>query len=114
MVQEFITTYGMTIIYSILTAVASFVGLKIKSIYEKYIADKVKKEVVESTCKYVEQLYKELNGAEKLQKAKESIVDLLNQKGLTITDLEMDVLIEATVNSFKHSLKPETAETVTE
>lgn len=103
--SEFITTYGTTILYTVLTAVASFIGLKVKSIYEKYINDKTKKSVVESTVKYVEQLYKDLKGEEKLSKAKENILALLNEKGISITELEMDVLIEATCNSFKKALK---------
>lgn len=107
MLQEFISTYGTEIIFTVLTAVASFIGLQIKKLYEKYVNDKTKKEVVENTVKYVEQLYKSLDGAEKLEKAKESIVALLNEKGLTITELEMDVLIEATCNSFKEHFKTE-------
>lgn len=110
MLEEFIGTYGMQIIFTILTAVASFIGLQVKKLYEKYVNDKTKKEVVESTVKYVEQLYKSLNGAEKLEKAKESIVALLNEKGLSITELEMDVLIEATCNSFKEHFKTEEEE----
>jgi intergrase/recombinase len=94
-------------LYTILTGIASFVGLKIKGIYEKYINDKTKKDVVESTVKYVEQIYSDLKGEEKLEKAKENIIELLNQKGISITELEMDVLIEATCNSFKSSLKGE-------
>lgn len=107
MLEEFISAYGTEIIFTVLTAVASFIGLQIKKLYEKYVNDKTKKEVVESTVKYVEQLYKSLDGAEKLEKAKESIVALLNEKGLTITELEMDVLIEATCNSFKEHFKTE-------
>ena len=101
--NEFITTYGTTILYTILTTVASFIGLKVKTIYEKYINDKTKKDVVESTVKYVEQIYKNLKGEEKLAKAKDNILALLNEKGISITELEMDVLIEATCNSFKKS-----------
>lgn len=106
-ISDFIATYGTTILYTVLTAVASFIGLKIKGIYEKYINDKTKKSVVDSTVKYVEQLYKDLKGEEKLAKAKENILALLNEKNITITELEMDVLIEATCNSFKNGLKKE-------
>ena len=105
--SDFITMYGTTILYTVLTAVASFIGLKVKGIYEKYINDKTKKSVVDSTVKYVEQLYKDLKGEEKLAKAKENILALLNEKNITITELEMDVLIEATCNSFKNGLSKE-------
>ncbi|MBQ8042670.1 MAG: hypothetical protein IJ272_00775 [Clostridia bacterium] len=103
-INDFISMYGTTILYSILTAVASFIGLKLKTIYEKYINDKTKRDVVESTVKYVEQIYKDLKGAKKLEKAKENIVALLNEKGISITELEMDVLIEAACNSFEKQI----------
>ena len=59
----------------------------------EYINDKTKQSIVESTVKYVEQLYGDLQGKDKLAKAKENILALLNEKGITITELEMDVLI---------------------
>ena len=99
--NDFIQTYGVTILYTILTAIASFIGVKVKNIYEKYINDKTKKSVVESTVKYVEQIYSDLKGEEKLKKAQDNILTLLNEKGINITELEMNVLIEATCNSFK-------------
>ena len=45
----------------------------------------------------VEQIYTDIHGKEKFEKAKESIISILNDKGIPITDLEMDVLIEAAV-----------------
>ena len=86
-IMDVINEYGLQILGTILTGIASFVGLKIKSIYEKYINDKTKKSVVESTVKYVEQIYTDLHGEEKLNKALESASEILNEKGITITDL---------------------------
>lgn len=105
LLNQLISTYALPILGSILTAIASFIGLKIKSVYEKYINDKTKKDVVETTVKYVEQIYKDLHGEQKLQKAKENILELLNQKGISITELEMNVLIESVCNSFKKEIK---------
>ena len=76
LINSFISTYGTTILYTVLTGVASFIGLKVKGIYEKYINDKTKRNIVESTVKYVEQIYYELSGPEKLEKAKENMVKL--------------------------------------
>lgn len=101
MFENLINEYGLQIITTILTTIVSFVGLKIKSIYEKYINDKTKKSVVEHTVKYVEQIYTDLKGEEKLNKAIESSIELLNEKGITITELELRVLIESVCNSFK-------------
>lgn len=99
--NEIITTYGMQIIGAILTAIATFIGTKIKALYEEYVNNDTKKKVVEDTVRYVEQIYKDLKGEQKLKKAKENILALLNEKGISITELELDVLIESTCNGFK-------------
>ena len=62
---EFINEYGTTIIYTLLTAFAGYLGLWIKSLYTKYINDKTKKDVVRTCVRAVEQLYKDLHGEEK-------------------------------------------------
>lgn len=85
----------------ILTAIGSYVGLKVKTFIKEKADTDTKKKVVETTCKYVEQIYKDLDGASKLEKAKDSILEQLNEKGVSISELELDVLIEATVNGFK-------------
>ena len=96
----FISVYGDTILYAVLTAIAGFLGAQLKRIYEKFINDKTKKAVVETCVKAVEQLYIDLKGEEKLEKAKENILAMLEEKGLTISELEMDLLIESCVAEF--------------
>ena len=55
------------------------------------------------TCvKAVEQLYHDLDGAAKLEKAEEGIVAMLGEKGIPISKLEMDALIEAVVCEFNY------------
>lgn len=95
-INEFISQYGTTILYAVLTAVAGFLGKQLK----KYITDKTKKDVVKTCVKAVEQLYKDLHGEEKKQKAVESITAMLAEKGITITELEINLLIEAAVAEF--------------
>lgn len=85
----------------ILTAIGSYVGLKVKTFIKEKADTDTKRKVVETTCKYVEQIYKDLDGASKLEKAKDNILAQLNEKGISISELELDVLIEATVNGFK-------------
>ena len=62
---------------------------------------------VKTVVNATEQLYKDLDGAKKLEKAKENIIALLNEKGITITELEMDMMIEEVVNGFNQGLKKE-------
>lgn len=99
LIKEFIASYGNEILYTILTAILSFVSLKIKSSYDKYIKDGTKKMVVEETVKYVEQISKGLSSQKKYEKAKNSIIDLLNDKGIQITELEIEILIESACNN---------------
>lgn len=97
---EFIDNYGLTIVYAVLTAFAGFIASQIKRIYQEKVDNQTKKDVVETCVKAVEQLYNDLGGAEKLERAKANILQMLTQKGIEISDIEMDMLIEAVVAEF--------------
>lgn len=97
---QFINEYGTTILYTILTALAGYIGIWVKSLYTKYINDKTKQDVVQTCVSAVEQLYKDLHGEEKYNKVVESVSEMLMEKGITITDLELKMLIEAAVGEF--------------
>lgn len=97
---QFINEYGTTILYTILTALAGYIGIWVKSLYTKYINDKTKQDVVKTCVSAVEQLYKDLHGEEKYNKVVESVSEMLMEKGITITDLELKILIEAAVGEF--------------
>ena len=60
--NEFITNYGSTILYTILTAIAGYLGIVVKNLYTKFINDKTKKDVVKTCVKAVEQIYVDLHG----------------------------------------------------
>ena len=91
------------ILATIITAVASFIGMSIKKAYTKYVDTKTKKEIVDSTVKYIEQIYKGvmISNEDKLSNAKEKALEWLNSKGLKISDTELDILIESAVNGLK-------------
>lgn len=98
--MEFIQNYLLEILATVITAVASFVGLTIKNAYTKYINTQTKKEIVKDTVNYIEQVYKDIHGEEKLKKAKEKALEWLNEKGIKISDIELEILIESAVNGF--------------
>jgi hypothetical protein len=100
--SELFATYALPIIAAVVTALAGFMGAQLKSLYQKYVNDKTKESVVRTCVKAVEQLYHDLGGPEKLEKAKEGIKDMLNEKGIPITELEMNLLIEAVVSEFNY------------
>ena len=101
---DFINQYGMEILFTLLTAIAGYLGTQLKKIYEKKCDDELKKKIVKTCVKAVEQMYHDLSGTEKYEKALESIEEMLAEKGLTCTELEIMMLIEATVCSFNYSL----------
>lgn len=78
----------------VVLVIATIVGRAIK----KYIDTDAKAKVVNAVVNAVEQLYKDLHGEDKYNKAVEHITELLNAKGLGITEDEMRILIEAAVN----------------
>lgn len=101
MLNEFITQYGVEILYAVVVAVGGYVGIAIKNIYQKYVNDKTKEKVVKTVVKAVKQLYSDLSGEEKLEKAVENISEMLLEKGISITELEIRMLIEAAVEEMK-------------
>ena len=102
---DFISEYGTTILYTILTAIAGYLGVVFKNLYQKYINDQTKKDVVSTCVKAVEQLYKDLKGSEKLDRACEAASQMLLEKGVTVTDLELRMLIESALAEFNEAFK---------
>lgn len=98
--NEFLSTYGMKILGAILTALAGYLGVVIKNLCQKYLNDKTKQDVAKTCVKAVEQIYKDLHGEEKFNKALECISDMLAEKGIAVSDTEMKMLIESAVAEF--------------
>ena len=98
--KEFISNYGGEIIFTIVSAIFAFLGTALKKIVEDYVKDKKKREIVKDCVKAVEQIYKNLHGSEKLKKTIETASQMLNEKGINITELEMITLIEAALAEF--------------
>lgn len=83
-----------------LTAVAGYLGLKLKAHLEKQEAEKTTEKVIKTVVRAVEQMYKDLHGEQKLEKAIENASEILASKGIMITELELRMLIEDTVGAF--------------
>ena len=98
--KDFVSSYGAALLYAVITAIAGYLGVVIKNIYEKWINDKTKKEVVKTCVHAVEQIYKDLHGEEKYNKVVEAASEILAEKGITISEFEIRMLIEAAVAEF--------------
>ena len=109
MYVEFINQYGTTILYTLLTAVAGYIGLVVKHYAKKWFDTREKKAVAKAAVLFAEQVYKDLHGPEKLEQALIAAEEMLAEKGIAISSLELRVLIEAAVAEFNdafHSAEP--------
>ena len=100
MFAEFINTYGAEILYTAITAIFGYIAIVAKNMYKKYADNQTKKDVVHTVVQGVEQLYKDLHGEEKLEVAYEFAIDMLEEKGISVSGLELRMLIESAVGSF--------------
>ena len=82
------------IIGIVITVLLAFIRKK----YNQYVNTDTKKKLVNDVVYYTEQVFKALHGKEKLEKAKSTLVTLLNEKGISFTEEELNVLIESAVN----------------
>lgn len=100
--QEIFATYILPVLAAAITAFAGYIGTQLKRVYEKYVNDKTKEAVVRTCVKAAEQLYHDLGGPEKLKKAQEGVRQMLEEKGIPISELEMNMLIESVVSEFNY------------
>ena len=92
------------IIPALATALAgwfAYLGNKLKNAYEEKVNNATAQAVVKDVVQFVEQVYKDLHGAEKLQRAIEQVSAILQSKGINITETEINMLIESAVYGLK-------------
>lgn len=110
---NFLNEYGILsmIITAVVGAVGTALGLFFKRLYTNTIGDKIKldtvKEIARVVVKFVEQVYKDIHGEEKLDKALEAFAEMLNNKGITISELEMRVYLESALAEFNEAFNKE-------
>ena len=99
----------LPILATFLTGLFTYIGTRLKKIYEEKVNNETAKIVVENAVRYVEQVYKDLHGEEKLEKAMEQVSQVLVSKGISISDAEIYMLIESAVYGLNEGwLKDET------
>ncbi len=86
------------ILGTIITGIIGYIGVRIKKLYQEYIQDKLKKDIVEKTVKYVEQIGKDFSCEQKKKKALEKSLEWMKEKKLNVSDTEIEILIESAVN----------------
>ena len=104
-------SYLNQILLALLLALAGWLGVQIKNLYRKYVTTEIKQAVCRTAVRFVEQVYKDIHGPEKLAQAMKRASEMLAEYGITITEYELVSLLEAAVNEFNNAFnrndKPE-------
>ena len=107
MIKDFLNNYAMEIISTILTAIFGFLGVKIKRYLDEKENARIVQHIVKTAVLAVEQMYKDVSGEEKFELAMKNITEMLEQKGIVVTELELKLLIERCVAEFSEPWKKE-------
>ena len=97
--EEIVSTYLIPALMTILTGVATWLGTKIKKVIEEKAKNEKVKDIIYDVVKYVQQTSKDLTGSEKFEIAVRESTKWLNSKGIYVSDLELKIMIESTVNT---------------
>ena len=103
MFAEFIYLYGMEILLGILGFIGTVLGFVLKNLAESILNDKTKQDIAKICVQFVEQVYKDIHGPDKLYAALERAAELLAEKGIKFSAVEMETLIEAAVAEFNEA-----------
>ena len=96
--NEMISNILMDVLMVVVTGVVGYLGTLIKKYLDEHLDTKKKKQVAQDTARYVEQVCKDLDSAEKAEAFDQAAAEMLSDKGIMVTDLELKVLREAAVN----------------
>lgn len=105
MIKELMNQLTSNVIQVVLVLVFTYIGVAFKNINKKYVDTETKSVIVKNCVKCVEQIYTDLHGDKKKEQCEQQIVQLLYEKGITITQHELDVMIEAAVHEMNNTMK---------
>lgn len=103
--NNILANYMSQIVLSLFLMLAAWLGVQVKNLYKKYVTTDIKQAVCRTVVRFVEQVYKDLHGKEKLRKAMERASQILATYDIHITEDELEAMLEAAVNEFNKSFK---------
>ena len=101
--------YLQQIVLLLILALAGWLGNQVKNLYKKYITTKIKQNICRTVVRFVEQVYQDLHGPEKLAQAMAKASEILEGYGITISESELVAMIEAAVNEFNNAFSKSAA-----
>jgi hypothetical protein len=101
--MEIISGYLTQIMTAFFLAFFAWLGVQAKKLYNKYVTTEIKQSVCRTVVRFVEQVYLDLHGPEKLRMAMQRAVLILEEYGIKISDSELIAMLEAAVNEFNNT-----------
>jgi hypothetical protein len=98
-IWELIQPQVIEIVTTLLLAFLSYVGVKVKALYESKVKNEQVKDIIEKIVMYVEQKGKELTSSEKYDVALSKASEWLEEKHIKISETELEILIESAVQN---------------
>lgn len=105
--MDIFSGYINQLILILFLAFAAFLGTQARNLYQKYVTTEIKQSVCRTVVRFVEQVYVDLHGKEKLEKAMNRAALILGEYGIKITEQELVSIIEAAVNEFNNNFNKE-------
>ena len=107
---EIMSEYLLRIAHALLVALAGWLGIQVSALLKKYINTKIKQSVCRTAVQFVEQVFKDIHGPEKLAEAMAKASQILEEKGITISETELLVMLEAAVGEFNKAFSKDNSQ----
>ena len=105
MVMEIMGLYGAQIVGTLLVTLFGVFGMLIRQMVAKYMDTDTKRAMAKIVVQFAEQVYRDLHGEEKLNAALAVFSQMLAEKHIKASQMEMKVLLEAAVAEFNEAFK---------
>lgn len=115
-----ITPIINTLIFTILSGIATWLGIKMKGVMESWEKSQklkeikegleINKEIIKTSVDYAEKIGAHLAGTEKFKLAKDKAYEIMGEWGIQISDAEVKALIEQMVLGYEGKEKVEEIE----
>lgn len=96
--QEIVSTYLIPAVITALGGFITWIGTKIKKIYEEKVKNEEIRKIVDDVVAFVERTAKSQENVVKYNMALERAAEWITSKGYTVDATELALLIEASVN----------------
>lgn len=101
---EFWTAYGAELIHTAVLGLIGYFGFVLKRLCTRFFDTQAKRDIARTCVSFVEQLFADLHGQDKLNRCMEWMEKLLMQQGISVSEEELRVWIESAVREMNAAL----------